>query len=58
MAEKQKPQTNAGASDVDIGVIAQRAAEFKKIFLFKPGVRGVFDGYRIDPKTKKQVSQN
>ena len=23
MAEKQKPQTNAGASDVDIGIIAQ-----------------------------------
>ena len=57
MAEKQKPQTNAGASDVDIGVIAQRAAEFKKIFLFKPGVRGVFDGYRIDPKTQKQVKK-
>ena len=57
MAEKQKPQTNAGASDVDIGIIAQRAAEFKKIFLFKPGVRGVFDGYRIDPKTKKQVKK-
>ena len=37
--------------------ISQRAAEFKKIFLFKSGVRGVFGGYGIDPKTKKQIKK-
>jgi hypothetical protein len=35
--------------------ISQRATEFKKIFLFQVGIRGVFKGYRTDPKTKKQV---
>ena len=35
--------------------IAQKAAEFKKIFLFKPGVRGVFKGFTTDPKTKKKI---
>ena len=57
MAEKTKAANNAAASDVDIGVIAQKAEEFKKIFIIKPGIRGVFNGYGIDPKTKKQVKK-
>mgnify|MGYP000035257083 CR=1 FL=1 len=35
--------------------ITQRVTEFKKIFLFKPGIRGVFGGHGIDHKTKKKT---
>ena len=37
--------------------ISQKTTEFKKIFLHKPGVRGKFNGFRIDPKTQKQVKK-